>query len=490
MSLTGKTGIILFGNVLQSLIRLALPIILTRIMDQHDYGTYRQVLLIHFTIIAVFPIGIPHSIFYFLPQLAGNKQKNFVFQSLAILFLVGLVLAGTVWLLSGYIAGSFSSPILDIYLKIFSVYIVYMLPIQCFAPIMICLDKHKLVTIQKLIFELIFSLSVLIPLFGGYGLGVVFWVLAISAPIQFLIIGYFMIRAFADKAIPTKPLLLKEQFQYSLPIGLNGALGILMKEIDKYMISSMFRPSEFAVYSLGAREIPFVYTIALSVSQVIQPKLVEHYSKNEVGEFVSLWHRSIRKTALIMYPIFVFFFIFAEEFYIFFYTEVYVQSALVFQIYLLNLPFRITSYGSFLLAMGKTHDVVISSLISAICNIFFNLLLIKTIGFMGAAVATILVAYINTGYLLFRIKANLQTSWSQLFPWLILLKIMGVAVFAGIPIYFFKLVGMPLFLMLLMGGIFYGVFYLVAALRFNIIQMAEIKQLIDYIKRKLPKIRT
>src|SRR5438874_2389099 len=71
------------------------PVVLARVFDQSEFGTYKQLFLIYSTIYYIAQFGIAESLFYFLPT-AEQRAGRYVANSL--LFLAGVGVASGFWL--------------------------------------------------------------------------------------------------------------------------------------------------------------------------------------------------------------------------------------------------------------------------------------------------------------------------------------------------------------------------------------------------------
>src|SRR5213593_2609631 len=101
--------VLMTGRVLGFAVSFCLPIILVRIFDQSEFGTYKQIFLIYGTLFGIAQLGMTESLFYFLPS-AVRDAGSYVVNSMLVLAAAGpacLVLLTTA---SGTIAGWMSNP--------------------------------------------------------------------------------------------------------------------------------------------------------------------------------------------------------------------------------------------------------------------------------------------------------------------------------------------------------------------------------------------
>ena len=473
LNLSDKAGIIILGNIVNSVAGLLLGIVLVRVISKENYGTYRQVWLIFESLSSVLLLGIPSSILYFVPTLRENEQKSFIYQTILFLLFIGFIMGLVLFLASGFIADRFNNPRLAQFLKMISIFPILAMPIIYLQNFLIATDKHKIAAISQIILNLIIPITVAVVAILGYSLKLIFiWILIVSG-IRLLGVQIFSSRMLSNVHSEMNLNLFKSQLKYCTPLGLSRVTGTLSGYLDRFIISSFFLPEKFAIYSVGAKEIPFVGMITYSVGQVIMPKLVTLFRENKKEEFIKLWHESIRKVALVILPIFVFLLIFAELVITLLFTKNYAESALPFRIYLCKLPLRVTAYGNIIRAMGFPQYIFIGSLIVLISNVILSILLVKTIGFLGPAIATVLVTYILTYYYLTKISKKCSRSLLEIFPWRNVLKIFAISLFCGFITYPAKLLHLPCFMKIGIGGIVFVTLYLSLLSKLNIITQSD-----------------
>ncbi len=473
--LSSKAIIVLIGNIIKSSFTIFVPVILVRLMSKYDYGSYRQIMLIYYTFSPILVLGIPKSIYYFFPRLIEEKRRTFVFQSIYILIILGVIVLLILYFLAGEIASYFNNSRLTPLIKIICFSFIFGLPLQCFNPIMFCLNLHKKSVFTNIFYVLLTTLSIILPVLLGYNLDVIFCSLILSLIIQFLYFVFLINKNIVGKFRIEKQLI-KDQFKYGLPVGFSEISGIINRQLDKFFISFYYLPQQFAIYSIGARELPFVNLITYSISNVIQPRLVELHHQGRKSDFIRLWHESTRKTALVIFPIFVFFFIMAEEFIVLLFTDSYIESVIFLKVYLFVLIFRISAYGPVLLAMGYPKIVFMASILGLLFNIVFNYAFINFFGMIGPAYATVMINLFLFFYLLVNIKIKLDINFKEVLPWNKILQIMIVSSISGTTIYLiFFLINTDALLMFSINLIIFGISYVIIAYYTKIFSSDDMK---------------
>lgn len=479
--LSDKAIVVVLGSLISSILKLALPIILVRLITKGEYGSYSQVMLLYSTFGIIFLLGIPQSIYYFIPQLSQEKRGGFILQSYILLFIFGAVLTLSFYLLSNSIGRWFNNDMLPHYIKIFSPYFMFMMPIQSLSPLLISTDRHKEASIAMIALAVIFVVSVLAPLFFGCSLELVFRSIVVFACIQFVLVTFYIRkRLFGDSdlhSVTPDGNLTKRQIGYAFPIGMSGAVGIASRVIDKYVISGFFTPAQFAIYAIGARELPLVGVLPYSISNVIQPKLVEYYNKGEQDKFINLWHESVRKISLIILPVSVLLFVIAQQFITLLYTGNYIESTSIFRIYLCSLPVRVTAYGPVLMAMGHPRLVLGAAFIGLCLNLVLNFFFLHIIGFVGPAVATVFTIYAITIFYLLKISSLAHISLVEVFPFKEFLKVLGVAGLCGFFVYLISFLEVSNLAIFCLQIVIFGVCYTVIIRKLGLLRDSDVRTL-------------
>ena len=479
LSLANKAGIIGLGRFLRALGKLLLAIIIVRLLSKFDYGTYRQIFMLYSLFSIIFFLGLPTSVYYFVPRINKEDSKTFIIQSEVLLFLLGIVLGVIFLITSNYWGKSFTNETLPDYLKLFALYPLLDFPIQTLPPILICYEKHKIAAIANIIFTITFVFSILTPLLLGYSLFHSFLILIIVSAIQLIVVFIYILKLIGGFSKSFNLKLLLKQLKYSVPLGISGIITILSRELDKLIISFYFIPQIFAVYAVGARELPFVAIIPYAVSSTLFPKFVALYEKNNKEEFLSLWHKAIKKVSIIILPLFPFFLITAKDVVSILYTKNYLESVPIFRIYLLLLLIHITAFDSVVLSMGFSKLVLLGSLLALVLNVIFNIIFIKIIGFWGPAIATILVSFLLTFYFMKIIKNKINTTWYEIFPWKKYFFTLLASVISGVLVLPLMLLYFSPVIKIIILSITFLVVYIFILLIFKIIDKDDL----EFIKR-------
>ena len=114
---------------------------------------------------------------------------------------------------------------------------------------------------------------------------------------------------------------MSQMVRYSFPLGLAGMMATISLQLDKFVVSAMQSPEEFAIYSIGAIEVPLIGIVTASIAAVIMPELRRFVAADEKLEAIRLFRRAAEKSAWVLIPAMLFLMAGAEPFMIGLFSE-------------------------------------------------------------------------------------------------------------------------------------------------------------------------
>jgi O-antigen/teichoic acid export membrane protein len=461
--LVKQAGIISAADFLRLFIKTVIGMFLARILTQAEYGTYRQLFLLYTIISAIFLVGIPQSVYYFIPKADEAQKKKIITQTLDIVSILGLL--GTVLIIisRSWISESFNNPQLFKALLVFALYPFFMFVTQLYYSIMISLQRPRKAALYVILSVICDFLLILGTAILTRNLLYIAAAIIISVFIQW-IYARINLKSHTERSgfLNFDIELVKSQVKFSLPIGIAAIVGVISSQIDKLVISSNFSPELFAIFSVGATELPFIGIITNSVNAIILPEMSRRTDDKSV---VDLYRGAVRKNALLLLPIFTFCVILAPQIIQILYSAKYLDAVVFFRIYLFTIPLRIATYGLLFQVYNKTRYIFILSFITLILTTALSIVLIGIIGIKGPAIAAVFVTYLTVMLYLILIKYKLKLNILQLFPVLAILKTMLSAILAAILTYPIIHLSENIYIQFVIGTvIFLPLYYLIASL--------------------------
>jgi O-antigen/teichoic acid export membrane protein len=428
-----KVLVLSSGQALTALVGIVSMAVLTRVFSKLDYATYRQTLMAYSFAVPFVTLGLDRSLYFFLP---GEKKRPraLLVENLLLLTIAGLILS--LFILFGgnhLLARRLNNPNLAPILLLLVPYALLMLPASSMSACLMARDRTEQVAEFNVASRLVMLVLVLVPVF--------FWATP-AAAIMGTVAGaaltttaalFLMFRACASGPWHPTWSSIKAQLAFAVPLGLASLVGTVSLSLDQVLVSARCSPDVFAVYAVGAIEIPLVGMITGSITSVVMVDYARFYREARIDEIVMLIHRAMTKSAMLLLPIMVFLFCVAPDLMCFLFGERYRDSSAPFRVYLLLLPMRTITFGAVLQATGKSHHILISSTFGLATNAALGWFAIGWIGPVGAAWASVITTYlVCVLYLMKAIGSTLHVSVCKLFPWMELLKQMAATIIPGI----------------------------------------------------------
>lgn len=382
-----------------------------RILTKDDFGTWKQFLIIVQFLLPLLFVGIPEGFRYY----SALERKRWYIHFFNILIFAILF---TVILCIMMFAGFFDF-IIVLFRNTFLKPIAFLIPFIFFFMglaslqryLYILLNKTRKILIGNIVFSIIFLTGIfLIKFYRNYSLifliGLIF-LLASTGRFIYLILGLKLKNTLKEYKLSYLSYI-RKYIIYGFPLFLATISGVVAKYTDQIIVSNLAGVENFAVYSVGAIEIPVITMIAGAVSQTIYPRLVEYVSSGEMERAKKLWYQATIKVSKITYPIIIFMIVFSKEIISFFYTEKYLGAVPVFIVYLLFLFIRNNTYGAILLASGNTTTYFAGQFVMTILNIPLSIALFQKFGIIGPAIATVALVYLMHMYYLYKEQWHVQ----------------------------------------------------------------------------------
>ncbi len=486
-----KAVILLITNGLVYAIGILMPVILVRYLSKTDYGIYSQTFMVGRIVYAAFLFGIIPSIYHFYPLLQGEKRERFLNQSVGILISLGILAALFLLSISGLLGKEFHNPELPQMLRIYALYMAFILASDYFIPLLIAQGNYSRSLVVSVLENTVKLVFLCLPMVFGYNVQFIMMSLAAFAGVRCLV--YFSMSQFRDVrskiSLGLDRAMLREQFRFATPLGLTYIVGLISGSVDKIVISSYLTPTDFALYSIGAIGNPLAGMIQGSVMTVLRTELPRLVADNNYAEAIKIWSESVRKPALMILPFFAYSIINAKDLIVFFYTAKYLNSVPVFIIYLFFMPLTIANFSVIPLVFEKTRFQLYMSFFGLVLMTALSVTLLPVMGMNGPALCMVLASIITSSMFLIYSARLLKTTVFILFPWLKVGNIMLASFAAGL-VARFALHGVLRsgLVYLMISGLAFGALYIWTIYQFRILTAWDKELLSKWTVKTLQKI--
>ncbi|MEA1875298.1 MAG: polysaccharide biosynthesis C-terminal domain-containing protein [Bacteroidota bacterium] len=317
---------------------------------------------------------------------AHDRKSPELFNAFVMLMLFSLFAAGLVLFIGKWLSGFLNAELGQSMIYYLAAFVFFQSPASLIEYIYL-LKKRPVQMIRYgwLAFGFQF-LAVSFTILAGFELEWVLLALVGSALIRFIwllvILGKYSKFRFLGSFF-------KEHFSLGLPIIISVFLSGSAQYVDGLIITGYYDQAVFAVFRYGARELPLVALLAHALSSAMVPEIAQ---KGVVSGLKNLKTRS-SELAGWLFPLTLILILTSHVLFLILYDERFVESATIFNIYLLVISTRLLFPQTLLIAFKKTNFLVIASGLELVMNISLSLVFIQFMGIKGVAYAT-LVAYL------------------------------------------------------------------------------------------------
>jgi O-antigen/teichoic acid export membrane protein len=439
-----------------------IPILLVRTFNQAEFGTYKQLFLIHGTLYGLAQLGMAESLYYFVPR-KPQEAGPYVANTLVTLALAGMGCLTLLWFAEDRVALWLSNPQLAEHIVLLGVFLVLMLVSAVFEIVMVARKQHLTAAWTYGASDLVRTTLLVIPAFVHGGLRGVLWGGVAFAGLRVFAMLWWLRKEFGADLRPNRQRW-KYQLAYALPFALAVGIEVLQANLHQYVVASKFDAATFAIYAVGCLQIPLVDLISTSAANVMMVKMAEDGLHDHKETALALWHHTMARLALLIFPLAVVLLLLSRDVIITLFTSTYVASVPIFMAWTLTiLPavfcvdavLRAYAQTRFLFAMNLLRLTLVTTLISWCLSAF---------GLVGAVFVTLLATAVVRVLSVARIAYVLQTSITRVLPWRALAGIALCAIAAVPPAYWFSRSStLPRPLVLVLAGGLYWLVYVAIA---------------------------
>jgi O-antigen/teichoic acid export membrane protein len=424
------------GDAITTLALLATSMVLARTILPADMATFRQVIYLGPLVVGVAELGISSTVYRYYRVYQGAQLQSFLWQVLVALFVLGALGSVVLLALAWPLARSFGNPALAPALTITCGQVLAGMAFHIVRPVLINRGHSFKATFWEAGLSVGASFALIIPLWQGATLnqGLACWMAANA--LRVVVVWWYVGRPLVAARPAWDRALTRELWSFLWPLQLSRLPGLAMAYFDKVVTSVLLSKADFAAYSLGARHLPFVETIASSVSSVMLPRLVEAFQQKDLDRLCSLWRRACLATAVLTYPVAAFCIWHAKPIMRVMFTSTYESGAIPFAAYAGITLIRVVDYGSLARALNQTVLTLRLAVYTFSISLPLAVALTWALGVWGASLSLLLSTAIMGRFYLSAYARILQRPLWSFFPLKPLVALLvlafGAVVLAGL----------------------------------------------------------
>lgn len=436
VSIVGNFFSLSVANVIANITVMVQGMILVRVLNQTDYGTFAQTNVVLNITNTIIGLGLAMSINYFIPKSNNieliKKYTNNIFTLIIIMGLIGFL---GINMLANPISDFFNNEKLNSLLYIVAFRPIFMGVLQAFINLFVAHKNSEFVAKRNIIISLLSLIAVGAVSSQTNNVIYIIIVILVLDILQCIYLYFYSKREWgAISFIEFDVHIIKDILSYSVPLAMASIVGTLMIQMDKFIIGSLYSTEEFAVYAVVSKQLPLV-VVASAIITVIRPYITKEYNLGNINKVIRIWSSSIELAAIVTWTIGFTMILVSPELLSFLYTKNYLSGLLVFNIYILISMIGITYFGIILSSSGNSRYIFIYAIAALITNGILNYIFYWIFGYSGPAWASFCShIIINTLQLihcskLLKCKIRAFFNFKVLFRHLILMIIIFITVY-------------------------------------------------------------
>ena len=492
-SLSSKAALLITANALKYFVGFALPMVLVRLLSKQEYGTYQQLSLVASIATGILVLGLPTSVYYFYHHVAKTPagRPTLIAQTQLMLLLCGFVATIAIMIAAPALAERMNNPALAALLPTYAWYVGLFLAGEQFMHVMISQNRYRL-AVGLEAGETVFRVAVLVCLLSlGRGLHDLVIGLVVYAGLRLTVRTYWISRG-ADSVVHAdwRRMFPLKQLAYGIPLAATTCIGLVGGLLDRAIVAVAFTPVAYAIYSVGALEIPLDSIFQSSVSNVLRASLPSLIAANQTEEIVRIWRQAVRKLGIIVIPTFIFLLFFSRPFITTFFTEQYAASVSVFRIYLWLIPLHMFVLSTIPQVYGRTRLNLYVAIVAVSLNAGLSLVLLKTLGILGPALSMVVSQYVASTLFFLVTKKLLNAKARHLLPLPEMARTTGASLVSLLPaLGLWSLVGASV-ASFLCAAVVFGVAGLICGFYLRIFSTHDITLARSWVRRVIPQRRS
>jgi len=425
---TLDVGWIFGSSIIVLLLHFLQKPIMARYLGPDGLGLFSMTTMIMGIAELVLLLGIDGALIKFVAEHKENEGKVSSLTSSAFITasIIGVISSLTLFLLSDTIASIFDMPLLSTLIKIYAIIFTFSLLsgiITSFLSGLREMRYNAFLRILRASFAMIFIVALLMAGFGPEG-AIIGTSLAIFAEVS---VGLFFVTKFTSFTLSEYKENTKTLASFGSRLVGANMIGQIYQYVDVMMIGYFLNATEVGYYSVAISFSRFFWLVPRALATVAYPTISEYWAKDNIRAISKLVDKSTKYTACILVFGGMAIVFFAEDVITILFTSEFLPAVIPLGILtfgtVISGIFR--SVGGIFAGIEKVELVLRISAIGAVMAILLNLLLIPTLGLIGAALATtavyILNATLTVYYLRRSISLSFDTSW-----YLKMLSVVGV----------------------------------------------------------------
>jgi len=411
----GPALVLVTGRTVGFAVSFAIPVVLARLFDRAEFGTYKQLFLIYGTLYGLAQVGIAESLYFFIPRQPDDAGRG-VLNALVTLALAAIAAAGLLWWMRIAIAARLTNTDLARHLPLTAAFLALTLLSAVFEIVTISRKQFLKAAAVYGGSDVAKTAFLIVPAAAMWGLHGVLAGAVAFALLRLVAMVIYLWREFG-RGLRLDLGLWRGQLAYALPFGLAVGVDVVQANLHQYFVASRFNVETFAIYAVGCLQIPLVDLVCTSTANVMMVKMAEQRAEEDTRATLALWHDTTCRLASIIFPLAAFLVVTARGIIVLLFTTRYLASVPIFTIWCLMIVPSVLSVDAMLRVYARTRFLLILNvsrlaLVAASISWFMS-----TFGLAGAVLVTLLTTCLVKMCGVVKIARILKVDLVEMLPW-------------------------------------------------------------------------
>lgn len=387
-------------------ITLLIPIALARALPVAAYGTFKQFFLVSATLYLVLGLGVPQSLYYFLPRAPHDARRALLVQTLAFMAILGALGGAGVFFARPALLALGGEALAETAIPL-GLYVWFFLAGGALEPALTAQGRPGAAALVYVFSDSLRAAAFVAPVLLGHGLGGSLWGAVAFAGLRGLAAWIVLLRGAGGPAF--RPALLREQLRYALPYGAAMLVAMPQQQLHQYAVSLTSSPAVFAIYAVGCFNLPLVDLLYTPTTEILMYRLGEmERAGRPQGEAIRAFRSAVAQLAFAFLPLAFGLFAIAPSFLSLLYGQAYEEAAPILRVALGMVLLSILPVEGVLRAKAKTRLLLGANLAKLTLSLPLVFGLLALLGPIGAMLGFVCTEAVHKAFLLFMVGRTLR----------------------------------------------------------------------------------
>ncbi|MDO9318373.1 MAG: oligosaccharide flippase family protein [Gammaproteobacteria bacterium] len=407
--------VLMSGRLLGFLAAFAIPIVLARVFNQNDFGTYKQLFLIHATLFGFAQLGMAESLYYFLPT-ESRHSGAYIVNAVVVMGGAGLLCAALLWWQSDAVATLLNNTELTPYIPYIGLYLLLILLGLVLEIVLTARRLHIGASLSYAGTDLVRAVFFVVPVLWVANLQWLMTGAVAFALLKLMATLLFLVRS-KEIELRTDRQHLRRHLTYALPFGCAGIIEVLQLNYHLYAVSYYFDAATFAIYAVGCLQVPLIDILTSTTSSVMMVNMRQKVMQGDFAAVHAIWVDSVRKISLLLLPLVTLLLLVAPLLIVLLFGEPYRASVPVFMVWTASTALTCLLTDSVLRVFAQNRYLIMQNALRLAIVILLIQFFLERLELVGAVLVTTLASAVIKVMAMHRVGSLIQASWSAVLPW-------------------------------------------------------------------------